>query len=57
MRVRGIDDEEAAFHPWVGQDPVPGDVVAPEQTKEVLLSHTAVESSGYVSVDEKGLRQ
>jgi hypothetical protein len=57
MRGCGIDDEEATFDTRVGQDPVRGDLVAHQQTKKVLLGHTAVEGSGYVPVDEKGLCQ
>ncbi len=55
MRGRGIDDEEATFYPCVGHDPARGNVVALQQLKEVLLGRTTVETSRYVSVDEKGL--
>ena len=57
MRGRGIDDEEATFYPCVGHDPARGNVVALQQMKEVLLGRTTVETSRYVSVDEKGLHR
>jgi len=57
MWGRGIEDEVRAFCPRVGYNPVCGDMVALQQIKEVLLSRAAVETSRYVTVDEKGLHR
>jgi len=57
MCGRGIEDEVTTFCPRVGYNPVCGDMVALQQIKEVLLSRAAVETSRYISVDEKGLHR